>query len=384
MKISIICPNYPPATLEGGISHYTQKLVHHMQTMVDEFIIIAGDHYLGEKKKGNISVMKFSGKWNRGTICQIISELKSRNIDLVNLQYSPSIYPLSFKLAWLYRKEYLPSIVSFHTLWGGSKVHYLVAFGLLQSSDAGIATNSEILYLTKKYLPFYQKKLRFIPIGSNIEPINKPGNSQEISSKYPINKKDHVIAYFGMTYPGKGMNLLFNAMGILKDRHNLEFKLLLIGGGIFDSPEYIYESQRLISKLGIEDRVIWTGKISDAEVSSLLLRSEMVILPFDSGVSDRRGSLMAALAHKKAIVTTKPSIPIALFKNGVNMVWSENGDKNDISEITLRVLQDNKLRKKLEKGAAELSSHFTWSQIAKQTHKCFREITEKPFNINKP
>ena len=111
---------------------------------------------------------------------------------------------------------------------------------------------------------------------------------------------------------------------------------LIIGGGISDVARYIDEKRRLTSRLGIEGRVSWTGRIPARDVSALLVGSRLVFLPYDSGVSDRRGTLMAALAHGKAVVTTRPAVPVGLFKNRENMIWPETGDAAALAEDNRR------------------------------------------------
>ena len=377
MKIAIFCPSYPPASSEGGISHYTQRLARNLSGMGEDIVIITGDGYRGNGSDEGICVIKFAGEWNRQTAEQMVGQLSSLRVDTVNLQYSPVMYPTRFKFAWEKITSRFQSTASFHTLWGGSKLNYLIALRLLHSADGIIATNSEIMYLLRKYLPFFLKKTYFIPIGSNIEPRDTKIDSAQIAARYSLVPNIPILAYFGMSYPGKGMDLLLDSAHILLTDYKSDFQLLVIGGGISDVPEYREEKSKLTSKLRIKDKVIWTGQIPATEVSALLSLARVVILPFESGVSDRRGSLMAALAHHKPVVTTKPTIPISLFRNGENMIWPGNNDSIALADTVFRVLRDDQLRQKLESGAADLSKHFEWPDIAEKTKECFLEVLDK-------
>lgn len=173
MKIALICPNYPPSSTEGGVSHYTKKLAHSLCSLGNTIYIITGEEYFGNGSYGDITVFRFPGKWNRQTVSEIAMELKLLSIDTINLQYTPSMYSESFKFAWRYLAKRFISTISLHTLWGGSTLNYLFALNLLQSSDGIIATNSEIIYLIKKYFRILLKKVQFIPIGPNIESVNE-------------------------------------------------------------------------------------------------------------------------------------------------------------------------------------------------------------------
>jgi glycosyltransferase involved in cell wall biosynthesis len=227
----------------------------------------------------------------------------------------------------------------------------------------------------RKYFPFFLKKARHIPIGSNIKPSSVVnGDFISLRKKYSVKPDELIIAYFGMVYPGKGMRMLLKTAKILNRKLELDFKLFIIGGGISDVPEYIQERKNLVSTLGIPDKIVFTGRIDSTEVAGLLSASALVILPFASGASDRRGTLMAALACNKAIVTTRPDLDIDLFRNGENMIWPDHVCAENLAETTKRVIEDPALRQKLERGAGDLAQNYRWDNIARQTREFYKEL----------
>jgi glycosyltransferase involved in cell wall biosynthesis len=375
MKIAIICPDYPPARNEGGISHYTRCLSHQLAHSADEIYILTNATHTGEQTDGPVCVLKFSDPWNFAALRQMKTILQKRAVELVNLQYSPVLYATGFKFSWPYLRRYFAATVSLHTLWGGSKINYLAAMWLLATASGIIATNSEVLYLTRKFFPFYHRKTRLIPIGPNISPQADKKAYAESSKKLLPDINGPLLIHFGMPYPGKGIKALLKATQILKNEYRLDIHLVVIGGGVSESSTYVQERKHMAATLGLEDRVIWTGRLAAEVVSALICRGDVVVLPFESGVSDRRGSLMAALAHQKAVVTFRPPIPMPFFKNGVNMVWPDRDDAKALAATICAVLQDKDLRRRLEDGAAELVNHFDWANIALRTRTWFEEIS---------
>jgi len=376
MKIAVFCTNYPPSRDEGGVSHYTQMLCRQLAARGEEIIVVTDEAYLGDGTDGPVKVMKFRGPWTHGVRKRIINVLGTCGVDMINLQYSPPMYDPSFRIAWPWAARRFTSTVSFHTLWGGSRINYLAALSQLCGTDGIIATNSEIMYLMGRYLRPFLRKTTPIPIGANIEPEGRPGDFTEAAQTYGLDPQIPVLAYFGMSYPGKGMSTLFEAIRMLLERgHHLQ--LLMIGGGISDAPEYIHEKQRLTSRLGIAGRVIWTGRIPARAVSTLLEGSRLALLPYDSGVSDRRGSLMAALAHGKAVVTTRPAVPVGLFKNRENMIWPETAGAAALAGTVSEVLGDQALHGRLERGARKLAGHYRWPGIAAETQAFFQDIVAR-------
>ena len=73
----------------------------------------------------------------------------------------------------------------------------------------------------------------------------------------------------------------------------------------------------MIIDLGLFERVRWTGREEDAEVSADLSACDLLFLPYLDGASLRRGTLMAGLAHGCAIVTTTPQSPLSVSVNQV-------------------------------------------------------------------
>ena len=69
------------------------------------------------------------------------------------------------------------------------------------------------------------------------------------------------------------------------------------------------EIDALIERLELAPIIHRTGYLEDAAVSGYLAAADVVALPFNDGASYRRGTLMAAIQHGCAIVTTKPRRP---------------------------------------------------------------------------
>src|SRR5206468_1086025 len=67
------------------------------------------------------------------------------------------------------------------------------------------------------------------------------------------------------------------------------------------------------------DHILRTGFVEAAQVSAHLLACDAVVLPYRDGVSFRRGSLMAALAHGCTIITTEPQTTMPELRDGENV-----------------------------------------------------------------
>ena len=138
-----------------------------------------------------------------------------------------------------------------------------------------------------------------------------------------VGPNDLLLCYFGFLNDSKGGEELMLATARLAEA-GLPVHLLMIGGQLGSSDPtnaaYLQRVQALITAQNIADRVHWTGFTGEAEVSANLLASDIAVLPYRDGVSFRRGSLMAALAHGLPVVSTEPAVPLPELRPNENMV----------------------------------------------------------------
>jgi glycosyltransferase involved in cell wall biosynthesis len=98
------------------------------------------------------------------------------------------------------------------------------------------------------------------------------------------------------------------------------------------------------------------------------------VLPYRDGVSFRRGTLHACLAHGRAVVTVRPRIDLPEVQDGENMLLADPRDPSGLAEAVQRLAADPDLRARLEAGAEALAAEFAWERIARRTASLFKRI----------
>lgn len=358
MRIAIICPNFPPATFEGGIAHYSQWLAKSLALRDHKVYAITSTEYSihvrDNKDSENIETIFVKGPWDHSTIKALKKVALDKKIDALILQYTPASFSRTFRVKWAVSDFGCKKITAFHTLWGKSFDRVLGILNLIGCQKI-IATNSEIMTILKKRLPFLLRKTYWIPIASNI--IKQAG-------KQNINSNDSkIISFFGMLYPGKGLDLILSVLEELnRKKYNFCFKF--IGGGMLNHEQYEREFRFKIKGRNLNGIVEHLGLISENEVSKWLNKSRFVFLPYKSGLSDRRGSFMAALEHGKAVLSSPPVVDMPFLKNGENVLWPNNPSVDEYAKLAEKLLNDDALIRRLEKGTKEISSNFSWEKIA--------------------
>jgi polysaccharide biosynthesis protein PslF len=195
--------------------------------------------------------------------------------------------------------------------------------------------------------------VRQIPIGSNIPTTTVlPEAVAVVRRRLGLRPADALLGYFGFLNESKGADLLVQALAQLPPHVHLVF----IGGRTGDSDQannqaFLEQLDGLIERLGLGERVHWSGFLDDSAVSEHLQASDLMVLPYRDGVSLRRGTLMAALAHGRPVVSTTPNGPVPELAHGENIWLVPPGDVGGAGRRPHRLLDDHPLRDRLGAGA---------------------------------
>lgn len=100
-------------------------------------------------------------------------------------------------------------------------------------------------------------------------------------------------------------------------------------------------------------RVHATGMLALADVSRHLRACDLLVQPYPDGVSARRTSAMAGLAHGLAVVTTRGRLTETLWEESGAVALVAAGDADELAECVGRLLDDDTERARL--GAAALA-----------------------------
>jgi glycosyltransferase involved in cell wall biosynthesis len=152
-------------------------------------------------------------------------------------------------------------------------------------------------------------------------------------------------------------------------------RLLLVGGGAGQTDQanvaYAEHLRRRAQERELTDRIIWTGYVDAAGVSAYLQAADVVVLPYRDGVSLRRGTLMAALSHSCAVVSTAPSAPMPELEQA--MILSRANDPLDLQRA-IRQSLDPAVQERLRSAARIIAATFTWDTIAAAHNAVYRAL----------
>jgi len=163
------------------------------------------------------------------------------------------------------------------------------------------------------------------------------------------------LLFYGFVRPYKGLDLLIEAMGLLKgkDIH------LTIAGEFWKGEE---EVRRRIIELGIEDQVELRPRYhTDQETAELFHRADFIVLPYRSATGT--GVIPIAYHYNKPVIATAVGgIPDVVVNNKSGLLLQ---DLNAESLSQLILLAHNISSEKLSKFINNYKTTLSWKSISK-------------------
>lgn len=200
---------------------------------------------------------------------------------------------------------------------------------------------------------FYSSKV--IPIASNI-PAAETALFNSSFRKY-----DYI--HFGMLAPGKGVDEYIDLICEIR-----KVKKMCSAALVGYIPE-LFNSYGEILALRAEENCIdlFVDK-AEADVSNLLASSKIALFPYPDGVSERRGTALAAMLNGCIVITLSgkfslPLSPVCLIKD----------DVSEMLECAISTLDNVSAYRQLATRSYEYSLKRNWTYLAKQYEGVFNE-----------
>ncbi len=201
-----------------------------------------------------------------------------------------------------------------------------------------------------------KNKISFVPNGILEDSFKKVNNSSFIK-KYNLKNK-FVISYVGRIQRYKGLDQ------VIKVLPKLNAVFLAVGKDAGD----LKRLKNLSEKLNIQDKVIFTGELSDNNLIASLSVSKVFILPSEweaFGIT-----ILEAMAQGNAIISTST-------EGGKFLISKENGflfnfsDLKDLeNKLKVLILDKNNLERISETNIKK-AKEFLWKNIVKELERVY-------------
>jgi glycosyltransferase involved in cell wall biosynthesis len=164
-------------------------------------------------------------------------------------------YPLKHLKKWLYWP------------WGEYRV--------LRDAEAVLFTSEEEMLLARKSFWLYKAKAVVIGYGTLGPNVDLPRAARTFLDEYPGLRGKRLATFMGRIHPKKGCDLLIEAFARTMAR-DAAWHLLMIGP---DQVGWQADLIKLAERLGVADRITWTGMLRGERKWGAFACSEVFVLP---------------------------------------------------------------------------------------------------------
>ena len=385
MNILILTDYYPPEKL-GGVGEIAKNLKHAYESRGHRTTVLTtGEKNENDRTQGVIRSTKrlILGVFRNNIIA--LRMIIRAEVDVINLHQSATTlfllckpffrhFPFvinSFQVSYftefqeirtvtLEGRTFRPRFKEYLEKFLFAPVHIALDFiGYGLSDIVTIVSNSGRNEFSNTYGKVWRKAVQVIPNGVN--PLKFKFDETEA---YP-NLQGKISGKVVLTYVGvfrvrkRVFNLLYALREVLKQ--NKQIVLLLVGGG----RGYETQIRALAQELGVEEHVVFVGKVPNEDIPRLLKLTDVFCLL--SAYEGMPVAILEAMSMGKPVLSSDVSGMKDLIQNGKNGILTPVDDIQAIIQALKSLVSNNENRRKLgEQARKDIVEKYSWNVIAQK------------------
>ena len=138
----------------------------------------------------------------------------------------------------------------------------------------------------------------------------------------------------------------------------------------------IEELHQQILKLGLEDNVVFTGKLTPVEIAKLYRSADIMLNP--TTVDNMPNSILEAMASGVPVVTTDVGGIPYIVKDGETALMTKVNDAESMATQISRLLNDPLLCEALSSNGLQQVQQYTWAEVKCQWLALYRSFAGYP------
>lgn len=376
MKIAQVSATFPPYMGGTGNVCYHNSL--ELAKLGHEVTVITS-RYPDEEYEysDSIKVVRFKPLFRLGNAPLIPKLMTLEKFDIVHLHY-PFIFGSELILLnTIFKKSAL--VVTYHQdlIFNGllsypANIYNLVVSDRVFSRAKKILTpsldhlfNSQVKYIAEKR----KAELLELPNGVDTKIFNPYIDCNDIRRMYNLVDKK-VVLFVGAldkAHHFKGVTILIEAFSKIKLQETV---LMVVGDG-----ELKQNYQNLANKIGLSNRVVFTGRVSEHDLPKYYSISDLLVLPSISSSEVFGMVLIEAMACGKPVIATNLPGVRTVVDDGNNGYLIAPENVNDLASKIEYLLQNKDISKKFgEQGRKKVEKYYSWEKIGKKLERAYFEI----------
>ena len=226
-------------------------------------------------------------------------------------------------------------------------VHRVMTTVLLRAADQVWIALSGYERLLKPFALARRIRFGWLPVPSNVGVFSDPPRVAEIRAR--LAPDGFLIGHFG-TFGRHVADLMENIVPELM--HGVGASLVLLGSG-----GEAFRERLLQTHPDLAPRIHATGFLDDTAISSYFSACDVMIQPYPDGLTARRGSSLAPLAHGRPIVTNATPETEPFWSQTSSVVFAPATGAGFL-EAVRELKTDDGLRQRVGQAAKEIYARY--------------------------
>ena len=394
MRILMLTWEYPPRIV-GGISRVVHDLAQKLGEKGNEVhIVTCMEDNAPEEEKDKYVFVHRVRNYEIGAnnfidwVMHLNFALLQRCIKLVNIVGAIDIihahdWIVAYASIVLKHSFFIPLAATVHaTEWGrnwgihNEEQKYISSVEWWLTYEAWkVIVNSEYMNSeVKQVFNLPQDKIKVIANGVDFEKFDSLSCDPKFRVKFALDS-EKIIFFVGRLVNEKGAQVLLDAMPKIL-AHYSNVKLVIAGKG--PQLEYLREKAKL---LGINEKVFFTGYISDDNLSKLYKCIDIAVTP---SLYEPFGivALEGMAAHIPVVVSDAGGIS-EIVQHGVNGMKAYAGNSDSLADSILEILNCPEKAQAMKDNALEkVRLLYNWDVISELVMKTYNAIIGESISLN--
>jgi glycosyltransferase involved in cell wall biosynthesis len=337
----IVTGEYPPAI--GGVADYTQLVARGLAASGDTVTVWTPS--AGGASESGVTVRVLPDCYGLRSLRLMSREINPRTSTRILVQYVPHAFgwkggnlPFCF---WLRLRRRDRPWVMFHEVaypfdeGAPFKLRALALVNRMMARLVSRAAHRAFVSIPAwrtevQALASADTSIEWLPVPSTLPVVDDPQGTNAVKLRYAPNRP--LVGSFG-TFGHQVRAQLRDCLPLLAAQSDAT--VLLLGRNSHLMADEIRAAHPDVAK-----RVFATGSLTAEELSVHIRACDVMLQPYPDGVSTRRTSAMAALAHERALVTTAGSLTEAFWALDHAAVLMPAGDPVRIVDAVVSLLAD--------------------------------------------
>jgi glycosyltransferase involved in cell wall biosynthesis len=210
------------------------------------------------------------------------------------------------------------------------------------------------------------KRIHMVPAGVS-EPFPLSAGGASIRERFGLSGK-RILTIFGFISPNKGYELTLQILPELPP----EVVLVIAGGPrTLANKPYVRKLDELIREMGLKDRVVITGYLTEENVADMMIASEIVLVPHTSATGSY--SVTIPLAHGRPVIASDQDCFREIRDRLPCLQLFRSGDAAHFASCLKELLHNPAGMQEIGKRARLYAEKHSWREVARRTVDIYRK-----------